>query len=279
MTNQVVRGLGAILSGGADFITFDEGKPMTLLFIDWYDDLMGIREHYEPAMTPKYIRCPGKDVCPLCKANPSKYPAMRIKFRVYDPIDQKIKLVSLAKKHVQSLNGDFNLDRVDPTKNYVTVYRAGKGASDTRYSARAYRPDPAQGLPEIPYPTQEIIDNMPDITPQFTPHSPDEIAGFMQAMVSGAAQGGYGATAVAPQYGQQAPAAPAPQYGQQPPAGYGHQAPAGYGQQPQQQAPAEYAPQQQAPAQTGYEQQPMGGANPPLGAPAAPAAPPRQLPF
>ncbi|MFF2889503.1 hypothetical protein [Paenibacillus sp. NPDC057967] len=209
MSNTIVRGLEAILSGGAEFITFEEGKPMTLLFIDWFEDLLGIREHYESALTPKYVRCPGKDICPLCKANPSKYPALRIKFRVYDAIEKKIKFVSLAKSHVQKLNSDFNLDEVDPTKDFVTIYRTGKGASDTSYCARRYNLNPEAGKLVLEFPTQELMDNIPDLTPQVTPHSPAEIAGFMQALVGGAQisqpQGGYAqqqAGYQAPQSGQ-----------------------------------------------------------------------------
>ncbi|PZT52643.1 hypothetical protein [Paenibacillus silvae] len=186
MSNTVVRGLEAILSGGADFINFEEGKPMTMLFIDWFEDLFGIREHYEAALTPKYIRCPGKNICPLCKANPSRYPALRIKFRVYDPVEKKVKFVSLAKSHVQKLNQEFNLNGCDPTKNFVTLYRTGKGASDTAYSARRYVTNPEAGKPVLEFPTQELIDQMPDITPQVIPHSPDEIAAFMQILVVGA---------------------------------------------------------------------------------------------
>nr|WP_145401917.1 hypothetical protein [Paenibacillus xylanexedens] len=186
MSNTVVRGLEAILSGGADFINFEEGKPMTMLFIDWFEDLFGIREHYEAALTPKYIRCPGKNICPLCKANPSRYPALRIKFRVYDPLENKVKFVSLAKSHVQKLNQEFNLNGCDPTKNFVTLYRTGKGASDTAYSARRYVTNPEAGKPVLEFPTQELIDQMPDITPQVIPHSPDEIAAFMQTLVVGA---------------------------------------------------------------------------------------------
>ncbi|MCM3132958.1 hypothetical protein M3629_09180 [Paenibacillus polysaccharolyticus] len=186
MSNTVVRGLEAILSGGADFITFEEGKPVTMLFIDWFEDLFGIREHYESALTPKYIRCPGKEICPLCKANPYRYPALRIKFRVYDPIEMKVKFVSLAKSHVQKLNQEFNFDECDPTKNFVTLYRTGKGASDTAYSARRYVANPESGKPVLNFPTQELMDQMPDITPQITPHSPEEIADFMQTVVVGA---------------------------------------------------------------------------------------------
>ncbi|OBZ11875.1 hypothetical protein A8L34_16265 [Bacillus sp. FJAT-27264] len=180
MSNTIVRGLGNILAGGADFINFEEEKPMTLLFIDWFEDLLGIREHYEAALNPKYVRCPGKDICPLCKANPSKYPALRIKFRVFDAADKKIKFVSLAKSHVQKLNSDFNLDEVDPTKNFVTIYRTGKGASDTSYSARKYIPTPENGKPVFNYPTQEVIEAMPDINPQVIAHSVDEITRFMK---------------------------------------------------------------------------------------------------
>ncbi|MCK6076898.1 hypothetical protein [Paenibacillus silvae] len=186
MSNTVVRCLEAILSGGADFINFEEGKPMTMLFIDWFEDLFGIREHYEAALTPKYIRCPGKNICPLCKANPSRYPALRIKFRVYDPLENKVKFVSLAKSHVQKLNQEFNLNGCDPTKNFVTLYRTGKGASDTAYSARRYVTNPEAGKPVLEFPTQKLIDQMPDITPQVIPHSPDEIAAFMQTLVVGA---------------------------------------------------------------------------------------------
>lgn len=173
----VVKGLGAILSGGADFITFEEGKPQTILFIDWFEDLVGIREHYEPALNPKYVRCPGKDVCPLCAANPGKYPALRIKFRVYDPAENKVKFVSLAKSHIQKINQDFMLDEIDPTKEYVTIYRTGKGASDTNYSARRARTDAV-------IPNLDELD-IPDIAPQVTPHSPEEIQGFMNALMAG----------------------------------------------------------------------------------------------
>ncbi|MEK3702679.1 hypothetical protein MKY87_01025 [Paenibacillus sp. FSL R7-0198] len=182
MSNTVVRGLGAILSGGADFITFQEGNPMTLLFIDWFENLLGIREHFEATLNPKYVRCPGKNICPLCKANPSKYPALRIKFRVYDAVENKIKFVSLAKSHVQKLNCDFIQHEIDPTKNFVTIYRTGKGASDTSYSARRYVAN-LEANNSLDYPSQELLDNIPDITPQVTPHSPDEITAFVQALV------------------------------------------------------------------------------------------------
>lgn len=203
--NRVVRGLVAILSGGADFITFEEGKPMTLLFIDWFEDLLGIREHFESALNPKYVRCPGKDVCPLCHVNPGKYPALRIKFRVFDPNENKIKFVSLAKSHVKKINDEMNLDEVDPTKNYVTVYRSGKGASDTSYTIRRYIADTEKGMPVIPYPSQEVIEGMPDVTPQVTPHTPDEIAGFMQShQVCGMTQNETGGNAYwKRQFGQQ----------------------------------------------------------------------------
>lgn len=184
----VMRGLDAILSGGTEFVTFEEGKPKTLLILDWYDQLSAIREHYEPSLNPKYVRCPGKDVCPLCAANPGKYPALRIKFRIFDPVDNKVKLVSLAKSHIQKLNADFNLDEVDPTKAFVTVYRTGKGASDTSYSARAYKANPAQGKPEYAVPVVDDLD-LPDLTPQLTPHTPDEIQGIMNALIAGAQLG------------------------------------------------------------------------------------------
>ncbi len=184
----VMRGLDNILSGGTEFVTFEEGKPKTLLILDWYEQLAAIREHYEPSLNPKYIRCPGKDVCPLCAANPGKYPALRIKFRIYDPVDQKVKLVSLAKSHIQKLNADFNLDEVDPTKAFVTIHRTGKGASDTSYSARAYKPNPDQGKPAYEIPVVADLD-VPDLTPQLTPHTPDEIQNIMNALIAGAQQG------------------------------------------------------------------------------------------
>lgn len=176
----MMRGLNAILSGGTEFITFEEGKPMTLLFIDWYEDLMAIREHYEPSLNPKYIRCPGKEVCPLCQANPDKYPGLKIKFRVYDPTDNKVKFVSLAKSHIQKLNTEFNLEEVDPTQEYVTIYRTGKGASDTSYSARRAKQQP-------PKPNFEELD-MPDIMAQVTPHTPEQIQGIMNALLASATQ-------------------------------------------------------------------------------------------
>lgn len=176
----MMKGLNAILSGGTEFITFEEGKPMTLLFIDWYEDLMAIREHYEPSLNPKYIRCPGKDVCPLCQANPDKYPSLKIKFRVYDPTDQKVKFVSLARSHIQKLNTEFHLEEVDPTQEYVTIYRTGKGASDTSYSARRAKQQP-------PKPNLEELE-MPDIMAQVTPHTPEQIQGFMNALLAGTTQ-------------------------------------------------------------------------------------------
>ncbi|ALA07268.1 hypothetical protein SECTIM467_144 [Brevibacillus phage SecTim467] len=252
----VVKGLNNILSGGVDFITFEEGKPMTLLFIDWNEDLIGIREHYEKALNPKYVRCPGKATCPLCKANPSKYPALRIKFRAYDPTDNKIKFVSLAKSHVQKLSSEFNLDEVDPTKQYVTIYRTGKGASDTSYSARRYVANPAMNKPDLALPDFDAIE-MPDITPQVTPHTPDEIAGFMQALVSGmtAEQGQQGGFNQAPQGYMPPQGGYVPQQGLE-------QAAQGFG----------YVPQ------GGYEQVPQGfqqPTTPPQGAPTHQ----RQLPF
>lgn len=205
--NNQVRGLDAILSGGTSFVTFEDGKPLTLLFVDWYENLVGIREHYEPSLNPKYIRCPGKEVCPLCHANPGKYPSFKAKFRVYDPTDNKVKMVSLAKTHIQKLNTEFGLEEIDPTKTYVTIYRTGKNATDTNYSARAYRPDPSQGRPEIPMPDFDSID-MPDLTPQVTAHSPEQITEIMNALFANPVpQQQYGAP-------QQQYGAPQQQYGQ-----------------------------------------------------------------
>lgn len=181
-----VRGLDAILNGGIQFITLEDGKPLTLLFIDWYEDLAGIREHYEASLNPRNIRCPGRDVCPLCTANPGKYPSMKIKFRVYDPVDQKVKFVSLAKTHIQKLNSEFNLEEIDPTQNFVTIYRSGSNPSDTSYSARAYRPNPVQDKPELQIPNFEDMDIfVPSIEEQLIPHSPEAIQGFMNASLEG----------------------------------------------------------------------------------------------
>ncbi|WP_160496618.1 hypothetical protein [Paenibacillus dendrobii] len=185
MSNTVVHGLKAILSGGADFITFEENKPMTLLFIDWHDNLVGVREHYEKSLIPSYIRCPGHKICPLCKKNPGKYPAMRIKFRVYDPLENKIKFISLAKTHIKKLNDDFTLQGVDPTKVLVTIFRKGKGIAETSYKACRYIVDHTGAEPKLAVPSRELMKNLPDILPQITPHSPDEIAGFMQATITG----------------------------------------------------------------------------------------------
>lgn len=268
-----VQGLDAILTGGGgtQFITFKEGSPMTLLILDWYEKLNGVREHYEPALNPKYIRCPGKDVCPLCHANPSKYPSLRIKFRVYDPQENKVKLVSLSQTHIKKLNADFNLDGVNPTQQYVTIYRTGSGASDTSYSARLSQQ-------QFAMPDWNNIE-IPDIAPQLTPHTPDEIQGFMNAVLGNVPpqqptygggypqQGGfpqqqfggqpsYGGQPQAPQqqFGGQVPQ---PQYGGQPPVApqTGQQMP------PQQHTydPSQGQPQQgvnQDPSQGAYVQQP-----------------------
>lgn len=180
----VVRGLDNILNGGAEYLAFEEGKPKVLLFVDWYNDVLGIREHYEPALNPKYIRCPGKEVCPLCKANPGKYPGLKIKFRVYDPTDQKVKIVSLAKSHIQKLNTEFNLEEVDPRQRYVIIYRTGKGSNDTSYSARTYEPAPMNGKPDYPYPNFDELD-MPDLLEYVNPHTPEQIQGFMDALLNG----------------------------------------------------------------------------------------------
>lgn len=243
-----VTGLDNILSGGngGQFITFEEAKPMTLLIIDWYENLRSAREHYEQAMTPKYIRCPGKDVCPLCAANPSKYPQLKIKFRVYDPQEGKVKFVSLSQTHIKKLNSDFNLDGVNPTQQYVTIYRTGKGPTDTNYSARV-----AQQQFQLPdFNTLE----MPDIAPQFTPHTPEEIQGFMNAVLGNVQQGYQQQTAFGAQF------QPQPQYGAQPQFGAPQQ---GYGQMPQQPMQQQFnqQPQQgyvQAPQQQQFApQQPM----------------------
>lgn len=186
----VVRGLDNILSGNTEFVTIEEGKPQTFLFIDWYQELVGIREHYEKHLNPKYIRCPGKEICPLCLMNPDKYPALRIKFRVYDPSDKKVKFMSLAKKHINSLNGDFTLDEIDPTKTFVTIYRKGKEASDTIYSGRA-----AKG--EYEKPDFEELD-MPDLTPQITPHTVDQIRNILNAVTGGQAPAEFPPTGAEP---------------------------------------------------------------------------------
>jgi hypothetical protein len=180
--STVQRGLDSILGGGTDWITFEDGKPMTLLFIDWYEQLVAIREHYEPTLNPKYIRCPGKEVCPLCAAQPDKYPALRVKFRVYDPADSKIKFVSLAKSHVKKINTDLQLDEIDPTKQYVRIIRSGKTAQDTSYSARASKENYA--LPNV----DEL--DIPEIEPQVTPHTPEFIRNAMNALLGGGNAGG-----------------------------------------------------------------------------------------
>ncbi|QQN86712.1 hypothetical protein [Bacillus toyonensis] len=175
-----IKGLDAILKVGNTFLTFKDKKPLTLLFIDWYENLVGIREHYEPTLKPKYIRCPGTDVCPLCHVNPGKYPNLKIKLRVYDPLDNKIKLVSLAKTHIQKLHTDFNLYMIDPTKDFVTISRSGTGANDTTYSAKPYHYTSVDEEPILKKPDFNEIE-MLDISTYITSHSPDEIQEFMNA--------------------------------------------------------------------------------------------------
>ena len=181
---SVIKGLDNLLGGKVEFMKFEEGKPATVLFIDWEEDVIGVYEHYDKALTPKYIRCPGKEVCPYCKMNPDKYPSLRVKFRVYDPTDNKVKLVSMAKTHVAKLNTEFKLDEIDPRNTYVTIYRTGKGASDTSYSSRVYRPDPQNGKPEYPMPNLDELD-MPSLEEHTTPHTPEQIQGFMDALLQG----------------------------------------------------------------------------------------------
>lgn len=178
---EFTKGLG-VLDGGNEFITFKAGEPKTLLFIDWYDNLYWTYEHYEKVLNPSYVRCPGKQVCPLCQANPGKYASMRAKFRVYDPADGKVKFVSMSKTAVKALNDSFSIDYVDPTKTYVTIFRTGSGAQDTSYTARVYRPN--SGMAEYPLPNLDAVDK-PDIIPIVTPHTPEEIRGFMNALSGG----------------------------------------------------------------------------------------------
>lgn len=167
----VKKGLNDILnSKKTEYMTFEEGKPATVLFLDWFEDVYAVREHYERGLTPNYVKCPGKEVCPLCKIG-EKYPSLKIKFRIYDTADGKVKVVSLAKSHVQSLNNDFNLDEIDPTQQFVKIVRSGKGATDTKYSARV-----AKGNFEKP--NLEELD-MPDLEKLVQPHSPEEIQRFI----------------------------------------------------------------------------------------------------
>jgi hypothetical protein len=151
---SMIKGLGNLIGGSSEFIAFEEGKPKVLLFIDWYEDLVGVREHYEPNLDPKYIRCAG-DGCPLCAMNPEKPPQLKIKFRVFDADDGKIKIVSLAKKHIKSIHNDFTLDEIDPTKEFVTVIRNGKSVSDTAYKARRKTKD----IPKIPANLEDLVDD------------------------------------------------------------------------------------------------------------------------
>ncbi|WP_395894873.1 hypothetical protein ACH2FV_19730 (plasmid) [Bacillus safensis subsp. safensis] len=278
------QGLDSFLSGGggADFLTFKEGTPKTLLFIDWGDSLMAVREHYDQSLKPSYIRCPGKDVCPLCAANPTRYPAHKAKFRVYDSADGKIKFVNMSKKHVQSLNQNFNFDQVDPRQEFVTIYRSGSGASDTQYQARRANPAPN-------YPNLQAME-MPDIMEQITPHTPEQITGFMQALLNstppypgtgqqyGGQQGGFPPQQ---QFGG-APGGFPPQQQQQQ---FGGQ-PGGF--PPQQQfggQPGGFPPQQQFGGQPGgfppqqqFGGQP-GGFAPQQGTQGAPPPPPQQQQF
>lgn len=178
---EFTKGLG-VLDGGNEFITFKAGEPKTLLFVDWYDNLYWTYEHYEKALNPSYVRCPGKQVCPLCQANSGKYASMRAKFRVYDPVDGKVKFVNMSKTAVKALNDSFSIDYVDPTKTYVTIFRIGSGPQDTSYTARVYRPNP--GMAEYPLPNLDAVDK-PDIIPIVTPHTPEEIRGFMDSLSGG----------------------------------------------------------------------------------------------
>lgn len=173
----VKQGLDNILNGnnsGIEYLTFEEGKAKTLLFIDWYDSVMSVREHYEKNLYPKYIRCPGKDVCPLCKNNSRS--SERVKFRVYDPDDGKVKVVSLAKSHVQSIHNDFTIDDIDPTKEFVMILRTGKGASDTKYTARRARE-------QREFPNLEELE-MPNLMDVIQPHTPEQIQQFMESFVN-----------------------------------------------------------------------------------------------
>ena len=177
MTQQ--RGLDNILSGGTNYLAFEDGKPQDLLILDWYEDLIAVREHYEASLNPRYVRCPGKDVCPLCKANPDKFPSLKVKFRAYDPNEDKVKVGSLAKKHIKSLNQDFNLDEVDPTQAFVKIHRTGKTANDTSYSARTAKGD-------YTMPNLDDLD-VPDLEELTQPHTPEQVQGFMDALLNSGA--------------------------------------------------------------------------------------------
>lgn len=201
--STVTTGLDNILSGGKDWLTFESGKPVELLLLDWYEDLKGIREHYEASLNPRYVRCPGKDICPLCAANPGKYPALRIKLRAFDPKEKKIKFISLAKTHIKSIHKDLTLDELDPTQTVIRIIRDGSGATDTSYSARASKSE----FGEIKFSREDEMVyfdgeefEVPDLDSELTAHTPDEIRGFMNALTAGAGEASQvtGAEASAP---------------------------------------------------------------------------------
>lgn len=285
MAYQVERGLDNIFAatggGGGGYLTFEEGKPVTGIFLEWGQDAFGVREHYEGSLNPKYIRCPGKDVCPLCAAT-GKTPGMKVKFRILDAADGKVKMVSLAPTHAKKIQADFQIDGTDPTREWVVIYRTGKGTNDTNYSAR-------KAPQQWQVPDFNTLD-LPDLAAQTNIHSPEEIANIMAAVTNAVPQQPAFGAPPAPQYGGGFNNQPAPQYGGAPSAPapqYGGAAPQ-YGSQPayapappmQQQtyAPAPqqaYEPVPQQPAPQVQGQFPQHGEAPQAGlAPQAPTQDP-----
>lgn len=177
----VVRGLDNIVGDfdKKNWVKLEDGEHITCLIIDWYENLRMIAEHYVQYLTPRYIRCPGQSVCPLCLQG--HRPNKRVKFRIYDPSDGKIKFMSLAPKHIKSLHLSFKLDNVDPTKEYVTIFRNGKTSQDTTYQARPVRQ-------QLPLPDLSKIE-MPDIEDEFIPHTPEQIQSFLAQAIAEAEQG------------------------------------------------------------------------------------------
>lgn len=243
--------------GGGQYITFEEGKPITGIFLDWGDDVLVLREHYEKTLNPHYIGCPGKEVCPLCRVT-NKIAPMKIKARFLDAADWKVKFVSLAPTHAKSLKADFEIEKIDPTREFVTIYRSGKTANDTKYSARR-----SQQQWQIDLNTIE----KPNLEDQAKVYTAEEISQIMAAVTNAVPQPGYAPQPPAPAYGAQ------PGYIAQP--GYGGQAPMPqYGAQPGF-PPAPMAPQPQAP----YAPMPQTQMAPPPMAPPQAQAPMQQPPM
>lgn len=174
MDLYVGKGLGAIKEANKNsvaWLTLKSGESTEIRIIQPLDELVSIYEHGEHINNRwHYIRCLGKENCPLCRAG--KKAAFKTFIPVYDHKDERIKIFKASKTVGLTLVG-LAEEYGDLTKRKFKLLRQGEGRNTT-YQFFPRDPDD--------FDISEL--ELPDIESLIEPMSPEEIENLINQKVS-----------------------------------------------------------------------------------------------